>query len=81
MLGVFLHPHRCTQCLRRFFRFRSHRAQRAVTATLCLIPVIILAAWFIELRALQRVRAISMPDQSKTEPQPATTVQQILDKR
>jgi hypothetical protein len=67
--------------MRRFFRFRSRWAGRAITVTLFLIPVIILAAWFFELRSLQKVRALSAPDQNKSEPAPAKTIQQLLDKR
>ena len=78
---LFLNPQRCTQCLRRFFRFRSHRAQRAVMVTLFLIPVIVLAAWFIELRSLQKVRALSTTEQSKPDALKPVTVQQLLDKR
>lgn len=78
---LFLNPYRCAQCLRRFFRFRSRWARRAVTVTLCLIPVIILAAWFLELRSLQKVRALSAPDQTKSEPGQTKTIQQMLDKR
>ncbi len=49
--------------------------------TLCLIPLIILGAWFVELRSLQKVRALSAPDPGKSEPAPAKTIQQLLDKR
>jgi len=77
----FLNPYRCAQCLRRFFRFRSRWASRAVMATLCLSPLIILAAWFLELHSLQKVRALTAPDQTKTEPAPAKTLQQLFDKR
>lgn len=81
LFGLLLNPYRCNQCLRRFFRFRSRWAQRAVTATLCLIPVIVLAAWFMELRALEKVRAGSTSDQSKPETLKPVNVQQLLEKR
>jgi hypothetical protein len=81
LLFLFLNPHRCTQCLRRFFRFRSRLAQRAVTVALCLIPVIVLVAWFIELRSLQKVRALSTPEQPKSDALKPVTVPQLLDKR
>jgi hypothetical protein len=49
--------------------------------TLFLIPVIVLAAWFIELRSLQKVRALSTTEQSKPDALKPVTVQQLLDKR
>jgi hypothetical protein len=55
--------------------------QRALTVALCLIPVIVLAAWFMELRSLQRVRALSTGEPSKPEALKPVTAQQLLDKR
>jgi hypothetical protein len=49
--------------------------------TLFLIPVIVLAAWFIELRSLQKIRALSTPEQSKPDTLKSISVQQLLDKR
>jgi hypothetical protein len=81
LFSLFLNPHRCSQCLKRFFRFRSRRAQRVVAVTVCLLPVLILAAWFLELHQLQKVRAVSTPEQSKPETLAPLNVQQLLDKR
>jgi hypothetical protein len=81
LLVFLLNPYRCAQCLRRFFRFRSPWARRVVTVTLFFTPLLILAAWFVELRSLQKVRALSTPDQTKSEPGQTKTIQQLLDKR
>ena len=81
LFGLLLKPYRCNQCLKRFFRFRSRRVQRAVTVTVCLIPVIVLAAWFIGLRNLQKTRAASNVEQSKPEPLTPKTIQQLLDNK
>jgi hypothetical protein len=85
-LALLLKPYRCGQCLRRFFRFRKRWARRTVGVTLCLLPLIILAVWFLELRALQNVRALSVPEQTKSDQSRAITlspktVEQLLDKR
>jgi hypothetical protein len=71
LLGLFMDAYRCTQCLRRFFRFRSRRVSRFVTVSLFLVPVIVLTLWFLELRSLQRVRALSAPEPVKQD-QPKT---------
>jgi cell division septal protein FtsQ len=86
LLTLLLNPYRCGQCLRRFFRFRNRWARRMVSLTLCLLPLVILAVWFLELRALQKVRALSVSeqnnsDQSKADTLSPRTVQQLLDKR
>jgi hypothetical protein len=64
--ALLLKPYRCTQCLQRFFRFRSSRARRAVMATLCLIPLMVLVAWFVELYSLDRLRSRNAPDPPKS---------------
>ena len=48
-----LTPFRCRQCLHRFVRFRNAQARIVFFAVLCLIPLVLLAAWFIELRTLR----------------------------
>jgi hypothetical protein len=57
-----------------------------VSLTLCLLPLFILTLWFLELRELQKVRALSVPEQNKSDPSKTDTlspktVQQLLDKR
>jgi len=83
---LLLNPYRCTQCLRRFFQFRSRWARRAVTVTLCLIPLVILVVWFLGLSSLQRVRALSAPERPAPEqPKPTTlspkTIEEIISGR
>ena len=82
MFPLALDPYRCTQCLRRFFRFRSPTARRALTITLCLLPVAILTVWFLELYSLDRFQYRAAPEQPKApETLARPTVDDILKKR
>jgi hypothetical protein len=67
--------------MRRFFRFRSRWAQRAVTVTLFLLPIFVLAAWFVGLRTLEKVRAVPPLEQSKPQTMAPINVQQLLNNR
>ena len=79
---LLLTPYRCTQCLRRFYRFRSNGVRRIVTVTLCLIPVIVLIAWFLELNALNKGRSATAPEPAKADSFPSQKdIQRILDQR
>lgn len=63
-LGALLvNPYRCMQCMRRFFRFRSAFARRAIATGLCLLPVAVLAAWFVGLYRLHQARAAAPVEQ------------------
>ncbi len=61
LIALQLNPYRCTQCMRRFYRFGSRWARRVVIATLCLIPLIVLAVWFFELYSLDKFRSLTEP--------------------
>ena len=62
---ALLNPFRCTQCLRRFYRSRNSWSRRAVMIALFLTPLLVLAIWFVELKALQRARVLSAPEPVK----------------
>jgi hypothetical protein len=65
LYALRLNPFRCTQCLRRFYRFRNSGSRRAVLVALFLAPLLVLAVWFAELYALQRTRALAAPEPVK----------------
>jgi hypothetical protein len=81
LFGLLLNPFRCNQCMRRFFRFRSRWAQRSMTMTLFLLPIVVLAAWFIGLRTLEKVRAVPPVEPSKPQTMAPINVQQLLNNR
>jgi hypothetical protein len=81
LFGLVLDPYRCAQCLRRFFRFRYRWVARAATVVAFLLPVLLLTAWFLELRALQKVRAVSTQEQPKPQTVTPVNIQQLLDRR
>lgn len=79
VLSTAVCPFRCAQCSRRFYRFRYRWIKRAAVVTLYLIVVLMVATWFAVLRALQKDRALTVPEQVQPAHAPVRrSVEEIL---
>jgi len=63
----YMRPHRCQQCMHRFFRFCSPHARQALNAAMLLVPAMVLGAWFTGLHSLARARELPTPVQQERQ--------------
>jgi hypothetical protein len=70
---------RCQQCKWRFFRFRTEQARQVFSAALCLIPALIMGAWFTELHSLFRARELTIPARQESARSMDELLRQRLD--